>query len=182
MSYIDICGFLRKRDPECHIPDRHMLGMYSVMIEDDFNKITKNSILDLHDDVIVMNLDMLSQKSLIFNIASICHEMIHYYDRCFGEWQEMIKMECILEKHIDAHETTTFKRLMRLANSYSLKVIPHMYTKNPDEIDYDTAVRMMSAVYDEQVDEQENEMPSTDYSKTHVSHIGFGKWVVNMID
>jgi hypothetical protein len=57
-----------------------------------------------------------------------------------------------------------------------------MYTKNPDEIDYDTAVRMMSAMYDEQIDEQENEMLSTDYSKTYVSHIGFGKWVVNMID
>lgn len=57
-----------------------------------------------------------------------------------------------------------------------------MYTKNPDEIAYDIAVRMMSAIYDEQIDEQENKKLSTDYSKTHVSHVGFGKWVVNMID
>ena len=75
-----------KRRKSMQLPDNKLLGVYSVILENDIDKINLVDKLILHDDTILMNKDNLNNRTFIFNVASICHEMIHYFDKEYGEY------------------------------------------------------------------------------------------------
>lgn len=64
-----------------------------------------------YDDIIFINLDKLHDISFMMLISALCHEMIHYYDRMYGEYLDLFMFN-LTHKNIvkDSHTTPTFKR------------------------------------------------------------------------
>ena len=62
-------------------PKNKFLGTHYVTIENDIDELTPTTPLEYSHKIIMMNLDKLKFRSFILNAASICHEMIHKYDR-----------------------------------------------------------------------------------------------------
>lgn len=96
--------------------------------------------------MILMNADKLKYRSFIFNVAALCHEMIHVYDKWFGDGEDLDKL-CILTK-MDAnsynehsHHTHTFIDKQRLAIANNIKVITKMDKK--DKVLDKEAIRLM---------------------------------------
>lgn len=52
--------------------------------EDNFRPGDKIKLLD--NDIIIINKSKLANRSFSLWLATICHEMIHYYDRLCGEY------------------------------------------------------------------------------------------------
>ena len=62
-------------------PKNKFLGTHYVTIENDIDELTPNTPLEYSHKIIMMNLDKLKFRSFIMNAASLCHELIHEYDR-----------------------------------------------------------------------------------------------------
>jgi len=104
------------------IPDL-FFGVHSVLYDNDLNTIKWTDKLILHDDVILLNMNHIHNKSLSFLIACLCHEMIHYYDRLFGEYCDFTKYTLITRIKKDKHNTMTFETMKEEANNLGIKVI-----------------------------------------------------------
>lgn len=84
--------FLVDRETNPNTIPKLFFGVYSVICDND--KIEKwSDELILHDDVILLNSSYIDSKSISFLIACLCHEMIHYYDRLFGEYCDFTNFE-----------------------------------------------------------------------------------------
>jgi len=70
-------------------PKNKFLGTHYVTIENDLDELTPTTPLEYSHKIIMMNLDKLKFRSFIMNAASICHEMIHEYDRQFGDGENV---------------------------------------------------------------------------------------------
>lgn len=60
-----------------------LFGAYAILYDNDPKSLKMTDNLMIHDDVILLNKDHIEDKSLIFAIACLYHEMIHYYDRLY---------------------------------------------------------------------------------------------------
>ena len=99
------------------------LGVYSVVLLNDVYSLKRTDELHFADDAILLNADHIENRSLAFAIACLCHEMIHYYDRLFGEYCIFTKCRFILGKDVDMHNTTTFENMTKTANKAGINVI-----------------------------------------------------------
>jgi len=133
-SDVEIRDFLIKRKSnQIKIP-HHFLGTYSVILENDRKTLRWTDVLDLHDDVILLNKDHIESKSLIFAIACLCHEMIHYYDRLLGEYCDFAKYSIITGIDKNIHNTFTFEDMKDKANNIGIDVIQEIPKNKSDEI------------------------------------------------
>lgn len=122
-SDAEIRDFLIKRkNNKSEIPDL-FFGTYSVLYDNDSNVLKWTDDLILHDDVILLNIDHIEHKSLIFAISCLCHEMIHYYDRLFGEFCNFRKYYLITRIKKNIHNTLTFEDMKDKANELGINVI-----------------------------------------------------------
>ena len=118
---------------EDEIPDL-FFGTYSVLYDNDLKTIKWNDKLILHDDVILLNMNHITNKSLSFLIACLCHEMIHYYDRLFSEYCNFTKFTMITKIKKDKHNTMTFETMKEEANNLGIKVIQQISKDTDAEI------------------------------------------------
>ncbi len=149
-------------DRGSEIPPDDFLGVYSAMLFND-DKITRDSEIEIGDDMILINRSNVDNRSFVFIAATLCHEMIHFYDRLFGEYAEEVRCEVLCGKPVDSHEDPTFRHFMKLANEEKLNVIKHMHTSDIDMLDYEAMEKMISSIY-------EGEEISTDYDNDKVKY------------
>lgn len=97
-------------------------GVHSVICENDIIT-SQNDKLDLHDDVILLNSNHINGRSISFLVACLCHEMIHYYDRLFGEYCDFIKYTMMTGIEVNKHNTATFEIMKEKANDLGVNVI-----------------------------------------------------------
>lgn len=133
-SDVDIRKFLIARNTEPLKIPKIFYGTHSVILENDTNTLKWEDILDLHDDVILLNADHIENKSLVFAIACLCHEMIHYYDRLFGEYCDFTKYEYIANISKNIHNTLTFENMKDKANELGINVIQDIPNGKNSEI------------------------------------------------
>ena len=63
--------------------------------------------------------------------------MIHYYDKCFGEYQNLIKMECVFKVRINPHTTPTFMEKKQEAEENGLDVLSDIDFEKHRQYDYE---------------------------------------------
>ena len=117
-----IRDFLIDRETNPNNIPNIFFGVHSVTCDNDQISNWAES-LQLHDDVILLNSSHINGKSLSFLIACLCHEMIHYYDRLFGEYCDFTKYTLITGIKKDKHNTMTFETMKEEANNLGIKVI-----------------------------------------------------------
>ena len=74
----------------------------------------------------------ITNKSLSFLIACLCHEMIHYW--LFGEYCNFTKFTMITKIKKDKHNTMTFETMKEEANNLGIKVIQQISKDTDAEI------------------------------------------------
>lgn len=134
MSDDDIRKFLIDRNSDSLKIPKIFYGAHSVILENNIKTIKWTDILDLHDDVILLNRDHIDSKSLIFAVSCLCHEMIHYYDRLFGEYCDFTKYEYIVNISKNIHNTMTFENMKDKANELGINVIQEIPKEKNAEI------------------------------------------------
>lgn len=126
--------FLASRDvKEDEIPNM-FFGVHSVLYDNDPIKLKWNDTLILHDDVILLNKKHIGGKSISFLTACLCHEMIHYYDRMFGEYCDFIKYILITGTKKNMHNTMTFETMKDQARDVGINVIQEIQEDKDAEI------------------------------------------------
>lgn len=138
LSRDNICAELkaiceREGDSSYREPVGLFYGVYNVLIDNDICSLKPSDKLLFRDDSIFINMDELSHKSFVFCTATLCHEMIHFYDRIYGEYEMYQKTSLLTQIKRDTHLTPTFKRLKMSANNQNLDVIskiPFGYTSD----------------------------------------------------
>lgn len=99
-------------------------GVYIATANDTRDKHGKTNGVHLTDDSIIMNSSYLTSCMFIFAVASVCHEMIHYYERCLPGFEDLyFKQSTGLEKVCDPHDTETFEKKMAEANAAGIGVV-----------------------------------------------------------
>lgn len=144
--------FLKRRNSKYTDEDfpEIMIGVHSVLYDNDVENLKMTDVLQLHDDVIILNTDYVQNKSLIFAIASLCHEMIHYYDRLFGEYCTYSKCAIITKSKINMHNTPTFENMKDEANNIGINVIQEIpHHKNIDILDAQSIQLLMKKAEEE---------------------------------
>lgn len=106
-------------------------GTYSTLYDNDPLTLKWTDDLKLHDDIILLNSDYIDNRSISFLISCLCHEMIHYYDRLFGEFCDFTKFTIITKIKKDKHNTMTFETMKEKANNMGINVIQQI-PKNKD--------------------------------------------------
>lgn len=110
-------------------------GVYSVMIENDLDSIKDESDIVFGRDLLLMNVDKLSHSSFVYIVASVCHEMIHCFDRFFGDYRRLVVDNIEDVDNMDVHKSYTFQRYMKRANKMRINVIEKM---NKSDVVLDT--------------------------------------------
>lgn len=115
-------------------PKNVFLGDHYVIIENDPDTLKYDDKLNYSHEIVFLNADKLKYRSFIMNIATICHEMIHVYDRQFGDGESLDKL--YLMNKISAiryndlsHHTITFIDKQKLAIANNVKLITAMDKK-----------------------------------------------------
>ena len=121
----------------------------------------------------MMNSDKLKYRSFILNVASLCHELIHYYDTHFGDGDELTRF-CILtnnDLNEYSHRTLTFIEKQKLANLNYLNVITSM-NKADKILDKAAIKRMIDALTPEEIKAlKENDDTESQRQKHSILHI-----------
>ena len=138
--------YCNKHSNEITYAKNSFLGDHYVIIENDLNTLKYSDKLEYSHEIVFLNLDKLKYRSFIMNAAAICHEMIHVYDRMFGDGEGLDKY-CILKRLSSyeynklSHTTETFVSKQRLAIANNLKVITSMDKK--EKVLDKEAIRLM---------------------------------------
>ena len=147
--------YCNKKENEILYSKNKFLGEFYTIIENDPNTLKWTDKLDYSFEVVFLNLDKLKYRSFIMNAASICHEMIHVYDRQFGDGEGLNKY-CMLKKLTSneynklSHMTETFVEKQKLAISNGLKVMTTM-DKKDKALDKDAIKLMLQALTPEEI-------------------------------
>lgn len=123
--------FLISRKMKSNELPKVFFGTHSVLYDNNPATLKWNDELKLHDDVIVLNASHIDGRSIAFLVACMCHEMIHYYDRLFGEYCSFAKYSIITKIDKDVHNTMTFETKKEEANDLGVNVIQEI-PKNKD--------------------------------------------------
>ena len=65
-------------------------GAFSAICRDKKNKSGDIIDVEMRDDIIMLNSSSVKKAVFIFVVASLCHEMIHYYERCTAEYHDKV--------------------------------------------------------------------------------------------
>lgn len=148
--------YCNKLSNEITCPKNSFLGDHYVIIENDFNTLKYTDKLIYSHETVFLNLDRLKYRSFIMNAAVICHEMIHVYDRQFGDGEGLDKY-CILKKLPSykynelSHITETFVNKQNAAIANNLKVVATM-NKKDKLLDKETIKLMLQALTPEELE------------------------------
>lgn len=166
MSCIDIIADCIKNDKRHKIYNykydlNKFLGLFTTYIETEDPTVEELSFDDKlisKDSMIYINYDKVYNTSFIFAVATLCHELIHYYDSLFGEYKEvkrLVAMGKIDKKHeLKAeHQTKTFLEKMLKANDQNLNVIISGNGKPIDVLDMNAINNMKKAFIAENQDD-----------------------------
>ena len=147
--------YCNKLENEITYSKNNFFGEYYNIIENDFNTLKWNDKLDYSHEIVFMNLDKLKYRSFIMNASALCHEMIHVYDKQFGDGEGLDKY-CIL-KHLDSdeynklsHNTKTFVDKKELAIANNLNVMTTI-DKKDKILDKETINLMLQALTPEEI-------------------------------
>lgn len=108
-------------------------GVYAVSIANDNLASLKSpsEVVFADDDLLVMNVDMLTGSLFIFIVSSVCHEMIHEYVRFFGHYDQIVFDHKDDVDSIDTHQCYYFQKMMRKANQMRLNVVEKIAKPDP---------------------------------------------------
>lgn len=98
-------------------------GAFSAVCEDVLDNHGNIVDIDIHDEIIMMNKTYMSDCIFIFAVASICHEMIHYYDRFTKEFHDKQLKASQTDEDFDSHKDEMFQHMMMEANSSGINVV-----------------------------------------------------------
>lgn len=159
----EIRDFLIKRKGNKFEIPKTFFGTHSILYDNDPKTLKLSDELIIHDDVILLNKDHIENKSLIFAIACLCHEMIHYYDRLFGEFCEFVKFTIVTKIDKNIHNTLTFEDMKNKANNLGINVIQEIPKNKSDEILDKEAIKLLYKKFQngEIIAEDENEDSSS---------------------
>lgn len=130
LPYNDICKisksiydkYKKSTDDEYIPPPTSIYGMHFAVVLNDI--FTYNDPLVFADEeILFLNKSNIGNKSFALCAATLCHEMIHYYDRLFGEYKDRYKAYFISNKKIYLHNTPTFELKMKEANDNYIDVV-----------------------------------------------------------
>ena len=93
LSYDDICKiaksiydkYKRPNDNEYTPPPTSIYGMHFAVVLNDVFRYN-DPLLFADEEILFLNESNIGNKSFALYASSLCHEMIHYYDRLFGEY------------------------------------------------------------------------------------------------
>ena len=139
------------------IPDL-FFGTHTILYDNDPKTLKMTDTLIIHDDIILLNMDHIENKSLVFAIACLCHEMIHYYDRLFGEYCTFTKFSIINNIRINTHNTPTFEDMKDKANELGINVIQEIpRNKNSKILDREAIELLFTKLQNgDMISEEEN--------------------------
>ena len=118
------------------------------------------------DHAIYLNNNKCKNRSFIFNVAVLCHEMIHYYDALYGQYKKYYQLSYIKKKEFKDHKTPTFINMKRKARKMEIPVssfVSDDWTNMTDE-------EFMNAV--KRFDETEASIPWESLKSTDTVKIG----------
>lgn len=133
--------YKQHNDDEYIPPPESIYGMhYAIVIND---VITYDDPLIFADEeIIFLNMSKIDHKSFSLQAASLCHEMIHYYDRLFGEYKDKYKEYFISKIKPKMHSTPTFERKMKEANNNYIDVVKYIPQNQTSSQSDDKAVEL----------------------------------------
>lgn len=149
-----VIGKQKKRAP-CY-------GAYSAVCRDVLDKRGKIVDISISDDVIMLNKTYLKDCIFIFAVASICHEMIHFYDRFTDEFHNNQLKASQTGIGFDSHKDILFQHMMEQANKNGINVVETL-ANTPFELANSSARYALKNVLGEE-----------DGSDTHVN-AGYGR-------
>lgn len=162
LSYDDMCKmaksiynkYKRPTDDEYISPPQSIYGMhFAIALNDIFTY--DDPLIFANEEVIFLNMSKINNKSFSLQAASLCHEMIHYYDRLFGEYESRYKTFFISKIKPRLHDTPTFERKMKEANDNYIDVVKYIpNSQTPDQSDEKAVKLALQALK-----ESENGMP-----------------------
>jgi hypothetical protein len=98
-------------------------GVFSAICKDVVDNRNDIVALDIRDEIIMMNKTYLNNCIFIFAVASICHEMIHFYNRFSTEFYEKQLNASKTNNDFDCHKDEVFQDMMREANAHGINVV-----------------------------------------------------------
>ena len=99
-------------------------GVFLSAALDDVNSSGKTIGVHFADDQIIINSTYLTKCVFIFAVASICHEMIHYYRRTLPGFDDQYFKESVGElEPEEPHDNEVFEQKMDEAKKYGINVI-----------------------------------------------------------
>ena len=166
MKFDSIIADCKKNDNKHEIHDydyniKDPFGLFATYIETEdptVKDLGLNDKLVSKDPVIYINYDKVYKTTFIFAVATLCHELIHYYDSLVGEYIEIKRMVAMgkIDKKNEAkveHETKTFVDKLSEANSESVNVIVTGEGKPTEVLDMEAIEKMKEAFLRESNDE-----------------------------
>lgn len=154
MHYSDIISYSKALDAKYDIfdyeyPKNGFLGLFTSYIDSkdpSIKTIDFNVDLISKDPIIYINYDMVMNTSFIFAVATLCHELIHYYDSLIGEYVELKRIEYMEKTKKDDHTTNTFINKLNEANENGLNVIINGENKLIEVLDLDAIKKMQQMI------------------------------------
>jgi len=143
LPYDDICKaakivydkYKKPTDADYISPPTSIYGMhFAIVLNDVFTY--DDPLIFADEEILFLNESNIGNKSFALYASSLCHEMIHYYDRLYGEYKDKYKAYFISKKKIDLHNTSTFERKMKEANDNYINVVKNIpKTQTPSQSD-----------------------------------------------
>ena len=117
--------YKKPNDDEYVPPPETIYGMhFAIVLNDTFTY--DEPLIFAKEEIIFLNESKIKGTSFSLHLASLCHEMIHYYDRLFGEYKDQYKAFFISKKNPKLHNTPTFERKMKEANNNYIDVVKNI--------------------------------------------------------
>lgn len=104
-----------------NLPENDIFAFYFVS----YDIVHQSKSMNIKNEIIFLNKDNLQHMNFIYAVNVICHEMIHYYDRLFGEYETIVASEIKKRNSQNFHYTTTFLTKQRQAYNMRLYIIPY---------------------------------------------------------
>lgn len=97
-------------------------GAFSAVCKDVLDNNGRIVDIDISEEIIMLNKTYLNDCIFIFAVASICHEMIHYYDRFAKEFHDKQLKASQSDEDFDSHKDEMFQEMMQKANENGINV------------------------------------------------------------
>lgn len=182
LEYQSICNDVRTifnkykqaDDKDYELPPKTIYGMhFAIVLNVEFSY--SEPLIFADEEIIYLNKSILNGKSFSLHVSSLCHEMIHYYDRLYGEYQNRYKVYFITGEDPKLHDSPTFNQKMNDANNNYIKVVKNIPSGQTVDTSNTDAVTLAIAA----LEESETKKPCTLSSNTpNVQLVGNRRYIV----